>query len=191
HSPAPPSGRAAAEEDARLIAAALAGDRRPFAELYRRHIESVYARLTRIVGPVPERDDLLQQIFLDVHRALPRFRGEASFSTFLHRIVVNVAYEHLERQRRRGGRALPLDGAWVDGLVAPGASPEEQARQRRELADALRHLEALPPKKRIAFVLVTIEGLSLDAAGALVGAEPETVKQRVLSARREIARRIG
>jgi RNA polymerase sigma-70 factor (ECF subfamily) len=183
----PRSAGEEAAEDARLIAGAVAGDRGMFTELYRRHLDGVFARLTRLVGPAPERDDLAQQIFLDVHRALPRFRGDAAFSTFLHRIVVNVACDHLERQRRRDGRALALEPRHLDELVAPDASPETRARQRQELAWALRRLDALSPKRRAAFVLVAVEGLSLEEASALLGRSPDAVKQRVLEARRELS----
>lgn len=176
-----------AAEDARLVAAAAAGDRAAFSDLYRRHLGSVYARLTRVVGPTPERDDLVQQIFLDVFRALPRFRGEAAFSTFLHRIVLNVACEHLERRHRSRGRNQPLDDRQLETLIAPGASPEQQARQRDQLRRLFASLERLSPKRRSAFVLVAVEGLPLDEASTLLGANAAAVKQRVLEARRELA----
>lgn len=174
------------EQDRSLVAGAVAGDRRMFAELYRRHLDAVYLRLTRMIGPVPERDDLVQHIFLDVHRALPRFRGEAAFSTFLHRIVVNVACEHLERRRRGGG--LVLEEQHLDELIDPTDSPELRARQRQELSMAWRQLEELSPKRRIAFVLVVVEEMSLREAAALAGASPDAVKQRVLEARRDLNR---
>jgi RNA polymerase sigma-70 factor (ECF subfamily) len=177
-----------AAEDARLIAAAAAGDRRAFADLYRRHLDSVYARLTRVVGPVSERDDVVQQIFLDVYRALPRFRGEAAFTTFLHRIVMNVACEHLERRRRGRGRNEPLDDRQLDTLMLPAASPEQRTRHREELRRLFARLEALSAKRRAAFVLVAVEGLSLEDAAALLAINVPAVKQRVLEARRELAR---
>jgi RNA polymerase sigma-70 factor, ECF subfamily len=177
-----------AAKDASLVDAAAGGDRRAFAELYQRHLDAVYARLTRVIGPVPERDDLVQQIFLDVYRALRRFRGDAAFSTFLHRIVLNVACEHLERRRRGLGRSEPLEGRQLETLVARDASPEQRARQREELARLFALLEALSPKRRAAFVLVAIECLPLEEAAALLDANPAAIKQRVLEARRELAR---
>jgi RNA polymerase sigma-70 factor (ECF subfamily) len=185
------SARDAAEEDARLVAGAVAGDRRMFTTLYQRHLDGVFARLTRLVGPAPERDDLAQQIFLDVYRALPRFRGEAAFSTFLHRIVLNVACDHLERQKLRKGRTQPLEPRHLDELVALEASPETRARQRQELAWALRRLDSLSPKRRVAFVLVVVEELSLGEAAALLGGSPDAIKQRVLEARRQLAEERG
>src|SRR6185503_20211797 len=153
------SAAAEAAEDARLIAAATSGDRAAFADLYRRHLDSVYARLTRVIGPAPDRDDLVQQIFLDVYRALPRFRGEATFTTFLHRIVLNVAAEHLERRRRGAARNQPADVRQLEALIAPGASPEQRARQREDLRRLFALLEELSPKRRAAFVLVAVECL--------------------------------
>jgi len=179
-----------APDDAELVAAAAAGDRGAFQALYRRHLRAVHRRLTAIVGPVTERDDLTQQVFLDLHRALPRFRGEARFSTFLHRIAINIACEHLERHGRERRRRAPLDEAQLERLVAPAASPEARARHRQELAQVFALLEVLRPKQRIAFVLVAVEGLSLAEAGELLRASADTVKQRVLAARRELAARI-
>jgi len=176
-----------AVDDLTLARAAAAGDRRAFADLYRRHLDSVYARLTRVVGPLPERDDLVQQIFLDLHRALPRFRGDAALATFLHRIVLNVACEHLERRRRGRARSEPLDDRQLETLTAPGASPEQRARQRQELRRLFQHLEDLSPKRRAAFVLVAVEGLPLEEAAALLSASAPAIKQRVLEARRELA----
>lgn len=171
----------------RLLEAARLGDAKAFSELYRRHAGWAYARLTRLIGPVPERDDLLQEIFLDLHRALGRFRGDARLATFLHRIIVNVSCEHLTRFRRRGW--LPLAEAQLDELVEGAVSPEVRVEQRQQVAEALMLLATLKPKKRIAFVLVAIEGMSLAEAAAVVGAAEDTVKQRVLHARRELGQK--
>ena len=186
-----PDAAAEAAEDMRLVAGAAAGDRRMFAALYRRHLESAYRRLTRMIGPEPDRDDLIQQIFLDVYRALPRFRGEARFSTFLHRIVVNVAYEHLERIRRQAGRTRAFTSEDLDALTAPDPSPEARARHRQELALVFARLDELSPKRRVAFVLVAVEEMSLAEAAALLGATPDAVKQRVREARQDLAQTLG
>jgi RNA polymerase sigma-70 factor (ECF subfamily) len=179
------------EDERRLVGAAAAGDAAAFRELYRRHLPIVHARLTLMVGPGPERDDLIQQIFLDAYRALPRFRGDARFATFLNRIAINVACEQLERRRRTRARYAPLGEEHLDRLVAPDASPEARASQRQDLAQAFEHLEAIRPKKRIAFVLVAVQGMSLDEAAELLDANAEAVKQRVLHARKEITARIA
>lgn len=176
--------RAAADPDRALIDRAARGDRHAFTELYRRHVEAVHRRLSHLVGPDPEREDLLQQVFLDVFRAISSFRGDSAFSTWLYRIIVNVAYEHL---RRRGRRAqCPLMAEDLELVMAPGLSPEAAARQQQQVALALTLLGRLKPKKRIAFVLRVVEGLSLEEIAEIVGARAPAVGQRVKQAQREL-----
>ncbi len=180
--PRPPPSAPPLDDDA-LVRQILDGDAAAYATLYLRYADRVFARLTRLCGPGPDREDLLQQVFLELHRALPRFRGESSVSTFLYRITVNVAFDHLRRRHRR---PVDYDSAAIDELIDGGASPEARARLRAELRQVLVLLERIKPAKRVAFVLVAVEGLSLDEAAALVGARADAVKQRVLHARREL-----
>ena len=179
------------EDERRLVGAASTGDTAAFREIYRRYLPIVHARLTLMIGPVPERDDLVQQVFLDAYRALPRFRGDARFATFLNRIAINVACDHLEGAAAEPFPYAPLEDADLDRLVAPGASPESRASQRQELAQAFEHLEAIRAKKRIAFVLVAVQGCRWTRRPSCSTPAPTTVKQRVLHARKEIAARIA
>jgi len=172
-------------DETAVIEAARAGDRAAFTQLFRDHVDRVHTHLTRLIGPSPERDDLVQQIFLQLHRALPSYRGESSLATFLHRMTVNAALDHLRARKRHV--ALPLDDVVLDGLVAPGLDGPQRAQARDELRRLFRLLDQLTAKKRIAFLLVAVEGLSLAEAGRLLESNEDTVKQRVLAARRELA----
>src|SRR5690349_9284115 len=91
----PRTAAADAAADLDRVARHLAEDPEAFAEIYRAHAAAVYRRLTRILGPIPEREDLAQDVFLALHRALPRFRGDAALGTLITRIAINIAYEHL------------------------------------------------------------------------------------------------
>jgi RNA polymerase sigma-70 factor, ECF subfamily len=173
----------ARDDDLELAARAGSGDADAFAELYARHVDQVHVRITRLIGPVADREDVLQQVFLALHRALPRFRGESAFSTFLYRITINVAYDHLRHRRRR---AAAHDAVALDALIDGDPGPEDRARRREDLRLIFALLDRIKPKKRIAFVLVAVEGLTLGEAAALVGARADAVKQRVLHARREL-----
>ncbi|HEY4182880.1 MAG TPA: RNA polymerase sigma factor [Kofleriaceae bacterium] len=177
--PAADSSEPRIDPSAELVRRALAGDRRAFDALYRAHVVATHRLVTRLVGPIAERDDLVQQVFLEAFRSLHGFRGEAAFSTWLHRIAVSVAYRHLRR-------AKPRHDEISDDLPSLAASPEQLARQREELSLALHYLAALHPKKRIAYVLRVVEGMSLDEIGGLVGAKAPAVGQRVLHAQREL-----
>lgn len=169
--------------DAELAAAAAIGDADAFGELYTRYADRVFARITHLVGPGSDREDVLQQVFLELHRALPRYRGDAAVSTFLYRITINVACDHLRRRKRRAG---DHDPAALDALIDGEPTPEDRARRRQQLAQVFALLERIKPAKRVAFVLVAVEGLSLAEAAELIGASPDAVKQRVLHARREL-----
>jgi RNA polymerase sigma-70 factor (ECF subfamily) len=169
--------------DGQLVVDAAAGDDDAFAELYERYVDRVFARLTRMIGPGPDCEDVVQQVFTALHRALPRFRGDAQLSTFLHRITSNVATDYL---RARGRRAADHDPAALDALIDGDLSPEDRAQRRGQLRQIFGLLDQIKPDKRIAFVLVAVEGLSIEEAAELVGENPDTVKQRVRRARREL-----
>ena len=171
-----------------VVGAQGTGSSDAFTELYVRYADRVFARITHLIGPGPDREDVLQQVFLALHRALPQFRGDAELSTFLYRITVNVAYDHLRRGMRRAG---DHDSAALDGLLDHGLTPEARARCREDLRQIFALLEQIKPLKRVAFVLVAVEGLSLAEAAELVGANVDTVKQRVLHARRELLALLG
>lgn len=172
-----------AADDA-LIARHLAGDSEAFAAIYRGHVVAVHRRLTRILGPIPEREDLVQDVFLAVHRALPRFRGDAQLTTLVHRIAINRAYEHLRRQSRRPAHLV--DGWFFDDVACLHSSPELQSAAREDLARVWACLARIKPKKRIALLLRVVDGLSFEDIARLVDATPEAVAKRVQHGQREL-----
>jgi RNA polymerase sigma-70 factor (ECF subfamily) len=165
-----------------LVAEAAAGDRRAQSELYQRHVDTAWRRLGRMLGPDSEREDLVQQAFLEVFRGLGQFRGQASFATFLGRVLVNIACDHL----RGRGRRPPLSDDLLDELAAPGASPEKNAENRERLRLIWTLLDRIAPKKRIAFVLSEVEGLSLTEVAAVMDISADTARKRVDHAQREL-----
>ena len=176
-------------DDAALIAAAREGDGAAFARLFRLHADAVRTRITRLVGQVAERDDLVQKVFIALYRGLPSYRGEARLSTYLHRVAVNVSYDHLRGRHRWAESGDPHDAEALAEPVSPKL--DDQVAARVDLARLLALLDQLSPKKRIAFVLVAVEGSSLAEAAALIGAAEDTVKQRVLQARRDLLARLA
>jgi RNA polymerase sigma-70 factor (ECF subfamily) len=179
-----PAPAGTVEDEASLIAAACAGDHQAFTRLYQRLAPAVYAYLTRLLGPIDEREDLLQETFVELHRALPAFRGEAALSTFVHRIASHVAFRYLRWRRRRP--AVSLEPEQVASMMAPGTPPDEALRARDDLRQLLEMLDRLKPAKRMAFVLVAVEGMALAEAALELGANEGAIKQRVLAARREL-----
>ena len=175
--------RAVPDSDEDLVRRALGGDRPSFDGLYRRHVDMVWRRIGRLIGPDPEREDLVQQIFFEVFQGLGKFRGEALFRTYLHRVVINTAFDHLKRRGRRPRAAAPEA---LEAVIDPAASPEARVQEREALAATSALLDRIKPKKRIAFVLRVVEGLSLEEIAALVDARPAAVAQRVRHAHLEL-----
>lgn len=181
---APRAPETPADRDRALIAELKGGDPRAASALFRRHADEVHRRLTRLIGPDPEREDLVQEVFISAFRGLDGFRGDAAFSTWLYTVVVHVAYGHLRKRKRRGPDA---DGVLELLPVDPSLGPEQQAAVRQELRRALELLDRLKPDKRIAFVLRVLDGMSLQEIAVLVKATPAAVGQRVKHAQAELS----
>jgi RNA polymerase sigma-70 factor (ECF subfamily) len=171
-------------DEERLIERAAADDRAAFRELYTRHRTDVARLVYRMLGGRGDLDDVVQEVFVQVHKSLKDFRGQSKFSTWLHRVTVNVVLMH-----RRAARSRPVfaDEALGEGLVqAPDASPDEDAERRERVRAFARLLDKLADKKRIVFVLHELEGITPVEIAKIVGAPVLTVRTRLFYARREI-----
>jgi RNA polymerase sigma-70 factor (ECF subfamily) len=164
-----------------LVAAARAGDRASQGRLLREHARLVEWSLRRMVGPTPDLEDLVQEVFVEAIRGLPSYRGDAKFSTWLQRIAVHVACRWLRAPRRRHPTLSLVDA----DPPQPTRVPEEvdaRAASRR-LSDLL---DRLTPVKRVALLLHVALGHSTREVAALMGSTHTTAKARVWFARREI-----
>jgi RNA polymerase sigma-70 factor (ECF subfamily) len=176
-----------AELDA-LVGRAVAGDQIAFAALYRLHAANIHALVTRLVGPRADREDLLQEVFVRFHRALPRYRREASVSTFLHGITVRVALDHLRARRRRPDAVAPDDDRDLELVADPSLAPDQRLAQRAEVERALAFLDRLSPQQRIAFVLREVLDLSYPEIAEMMGSFETTARMRVAAATRALAK---
>ncbi len=167
--------------EAALVERILEGESTAFDELYRSHQARVYALLTRLLGPVAERDDLLQESFLQLYNALPSFRGESSLSTFLYRIVSRLA---AKAGRRRHRDPVAFDSSLIENCF--GGEAPRSAQDRQQLEQTFAMLLRVRVDRRIAFVLHTVEGLSYREVGDTLNIAPDAAKQRCLRARRDL-----
>jgi RNA polymerase sigma-70 factor (ECF subfamily) len=178
-----------------LVARARRNEPGAMQALYQLHAAAVYRRLTHLLGADPEREDLMQEVFVDLFRQLDRYRGGASLRTYLLRIVSHKACDHLRQRRRRGSAEVPRfpPGDEVDDnqLCSGAPSPEDRLVHAQELALVDEALEKLTPKKRIAFVLRVVDNLSLKEIAEQVGATVFTVAQRLRHADRELHRHLA
>lgn len=178
-----------ADQDACLMLAFRSGDAAAFASLFRRWSAPLLRYLERMVRDRGSAEELVQEVFLRVHRARERYAAEARFSTWLYRIATNLALNELRRPRRREPhRSQEERGAPV--LVADAAGPEAVVDARRLGARVERELARLPEKQRAALCLSAVEGLSYaEVAGALEVSE-QAVKALVHRARSALAERL-
>jgi RNA polymerase sigma-70 factor (ECF subfamily) len=159
-----------------LLARARAGDREAFGDLVRRYQDTVYTLALRLVGP-DLAADVAQEALLRAWRALPRFRGEAAFATWLHRITVNTAWTMRRRARRQAADPLEAD-------IEDRAQPPEQAGEMVEVRAGLRRaLAALTPGQRSVVVLRDVYGWSNAEAARELGITEITAKVRLHRAR--------
>ncbi len=165
-----------------LIARCKAGEPAAFRQLFREHRASVTRLVHRMTGGSTELEDLVQEVFVQVHRSLGSFRREARLSTWIYRIAVNVVLMH-----RRALRSRPaLVQAPPDTTLADEDQPDEQLARRRRVAALYRLLDGMSEKKRTVYVLHEIEGLSPVEISKIVGAPVLTVRTRLFYARRSL-----
>ena len=188
--PAPDRAPSAGEDDA-LVASAARGDARAFEDLVRRHSGLVLGLGRRVLGSRADAEDLLQDVFMKIHRALPGFRGESSVRTWIARVTLNAARNRKRDEGRRLRLVSSLDEPVRDGeavtlgdRVADGApDPERRALSREARARIEEALATLPVEFREALVLREIEGFSYDEIATALEVEVGTVKSRLARAR--------
>jgi RNA polymerase sigma-70 factor (ECF subfamily) len=168
-----------------LIARAQAGDEKAFNELFLRHRGDVTRLVYRVLGPSNDVEDVVQDVFVHVYRSLPKFRGDAKFSTWLYRLTLNVARMHLRRGRSRPRFAdVEVPEHRRDGK--PAETPDvvhERGERVRALYDLL---ETLSEKKRTVLVLHDLEGMPAKEIAGVVDAPVLTVRTRLFYARKEL-----
>jgi RNA polymerase sigma-70 factor (ECF subfamily) len=161
---------------------AQAGEPEGYKQLFRLHVRRLHRLVYRLAGPGCDVEDLVQTIFVQAFEALPGFRGDAAFFTWLGRIAVRITLR-LSKQSRY--RPLPMDEG-QDAAVAMSPEGASDARRALERFEAI--LGSLSPKRRAAFVLHVLQGHSLEEAAALLDAKVGAIKVRVHDARLEIER---
>lgn len=184
----------AQDRDHELVDRVLAGDREAFSHLLRRHQRAIFNFMYRMSGERGTAEDLVQEIFLKAYIALPHFRKEAAFSTWLFRIAHNHCLNALKERRRE----VPLD-AHTKGpsnphrfaeVQDPALSVTERLEQRELQAVIQEKLEELSPDHRAVIVLRDIQGLSYDEIASALAIEGGTVRSRLHRARAELKERL-
>ena len=151
----------------------------PFEAIYQQHFDFVWRLVRRFGTPDASVDDVVQDVFLVVHRQLPGFEGRSSLRTWLYGITRRVVSDHRKRRHRR--RETAMDEA--PAMEAPRGDPEVSAQQTQAVALLHQLLEGLPEDQREVFVLSELEQMSAPEIVELTGAKLNTVYSRLRLAR--------
>jgi RNA polymerase sigma-70 factor (ECF subfamily) len=165
--------------DAELVARCRAGDGDAFEALYREHAPRLYALARRMTGSEQESEDLLQEIFLQAHRKLGSFRGDAAIGTWLYRLAIRQCLDFL---RSSQGRMKAASRTYEEeGAHAPATRDTPVAR-----LDIERAVQKLPDGCRTAFVLRDVEGFEHKQIAEMLGVSENTSKTQVFKARMKL-----
>lgn len=148
------------------VALAATGDRRAFERLYRSHLNHVFSICVRMCGSRARAEELAQDVFVRVWEKLPLFRGESAFSTWLHRLAVNVVLNERKVEGRERSRSAPDAGDDEGEREMYGASAPPAHADRMDLEAAI---ATLPPGARKVFVLHDVEGFKHEEIAEMLG----------------------
>ena len=146
------------------VARAAVGDRRAFERVYRAHTNHVFSICVRMTGSRNRAEELTQDVFVRVWEKLPLFRGESAFSTWLHRLAVNVVLNARKSEGRESARTT--DGEDEDGEWTEGSTSAPMHAERLDLESAIAQL---PPGARRIFVLHDVEGYKHEEIAEMFG----------------------
>jgi RNA polymerase sigma-70 factor (ECF subfamily) len=183
------------DSDAQLVERVQRGDKRAFDLLVLKYQGRVQAIVSRFVRDRDEVADVSQEAFIKAYRALPKFRGDSQFYTWLYRIAVNCAKNYLvSRNRRPPSSDIDIDDAEQIGAVGHLAELDnpENSLARDQLAAALEAaIESLPEELRSAVTLREYDGLSYDEIAEVMNCPIGTVRSRIFRAREAIEAEIA
>ena len=183
------------EVDQLLVERAQRGDKRAFellVEKYQRKLGRLLSRLVRDPGEV---EDVTQEAFVKAYRALPSFRGDSAFYTWLYRIGINTAKNYLVAMGRRAPTSTEIDAEDAEGHESGEQlrdinTPESLLLSKEIAATVNAAIESLPEELRSAIQLRELEGMSYEEIAKLMGCPIGTVRSRIFRAREAIAERL-
>jgi RNA polymerase sigma-70 factor, ECF subfamily len=179
-------------ERAQILALAQAGDHQAFAQIYTLYKRRIYSLCLRMIGNVAEAEDLTQETFLQLHRKISTFRGDSAFSTWLHRLTINLVLMQL---RRKGLQVISLDEAMeptpAEGPGRSFGAPDLTLSGAIDRMALERAIADLPAGYRLIFILHDVEGYEHNEIASMLDCSIGNSKSQLHKARlrlREVLR---
>ncbi|MAT92449.1 MAG: RNA polymerase sigma factor RpoE [Halioglobus sp.] len=184
----------AAETDQQLVARVQRGDARAFDMLVLKYQHKIFGLISRYVRDADEVQDVAQEAFIKAYRALPKFRGDSAFYTWLYRIAINTAKNHLvSRSRRPPGSDVEIEDAEYyegGGALRDIENPENALFGNELKAVVERAIADLPDDLRTAVTLREFDGLSYEDIAEIMDCPVGTVRSRIFRAREAIDQQV-
>ncbi|MCK4512948.1 sigma-70 family RNA polymerase sigma factor [bacterium] len=181
--------------DTELVSRARGGDNDAFGLLVERHEANVYGLCIKMLRNPEDAEDCLQEVFVKAYKALPSFREEARFSTWIYRIATNACLMRIRKRKLDTvslDQPLELGEAEIPREVADWTSDPASTVMNEELGGVLtRHINALPANNRIVFVLRDVHGISTEETADILGLSIPAVKSRLHRARLFLRERLA
>ncbi|MDQ5878662.1 MAG: polymerase sigma-70 factor, subfamily [Pseudomonadota bacterium] len=183
------------EVDQLLVERAQNGDQRAFEVLVAKYQRKLGRLLSRFIRDSAEVEDVAQEAFIKAYRALPSFRGDSAFYTWLYRIGINTAKNYLVAQGRRAPTSTGFDSeeaeTFDDGDQLRDINTPESLLHSKQVGETVNAaMEALPEELRMAIVLREIEGLSYEEIAQIMNCPIGTVRSRIFRAREAVAAKL-
>ncbi|MBI4755141.1 MAG: RNA polymerase sigma factor RpoE [Betaproteobacteria bacterium] len=181
--------------DQALVERAQRGDKQAFGLLVSKYQRKLVRLLSRLIRNPAEVEDVAQEAFIKAYRALPSFRGDSAFYTWLYRIGVNTAKNYLVSQGRRAPTSTEFDSeeaeSFEDGGQLRDINTPERVLMSKQIGETVNSaMEALPEELRTAISLREIEGLSYEEISQIMECPIGTVRSRIFRAREAIAEKL-
>jgi RNA polymerase sigma-70 factor (ECF subfamily) len=181
--------------DRQLVARAQRGDKRAFELLVEKYQRKLARLLSRFIRDPAEVEDVTQEAFIKAYRALPAFRGDSAFYTWLYRIGINTAKNYLMAMGRRAPTSTEVEAEEAEGFeegeqLRDINTPESVLLSNEIAATVNSTIEALPEELRTAIQLREIEGMSYEDIAQVMNCPIGTVRSRIFRAREAIAERL-
>lgn len=181
--------------DRQLVERAQRGDKRAFELLVEKYQRKLGRLLSRFIRDPSEVEDVMQEAFIKAYRALPAFRGDSAFYTWLYRIGINTAKNYLAAMRRRAPTSTDVEAeeaeGYADGERLRDLNTPENMLLSKEIADTVNAtMEALPEDLRTAIQLREMDGMSYEDIARIMDCPIGTVRSRIFRAREAIAERL-
>jgi len=181
--------------DRDLVAKAQAGDKRAFGLLVEKYQRKLIRLLSRYIRDAAEVEDVAQEAFIKAYRALPAFRGDSAFYTWLYRIGINTAKNHLAATGRRAPTTTEVEAEDAEGMdegeQLRDINTPESVLLSKEIASTVNAaMDGLPEELRTAIQLREIEGMSYEDIAKIMECPIGTVRSRIFRARESIAEKL-